>query len=435
MFQNFSYEEATETPSPAPSPAPGPTSVEATPLPLAGVGLQRLPSQREHHILQLGGTFTLMVAGAAGLGKTTFLDTLFNCQLDRAPPSTNTISIRQFELVERSFPLRFTVIDTPGFGKDIDNMYSWQPLIDYIDEQFRLFLFQQEQPDRSKMRDTRVHACVYFIIPGNLTPLDIRTMQELSRRVNLVPVVAKADTFNGAELHAFKQEVRTTLAAHDVEVCTMILDPEVMRRIAETAPFAVIGTKHMSDLADFVRGRQYPWGRAEVENPAHCDFVKLRDVLMGLHLLDFVTLTESHYENYRAKCLQDRLEQAQATMGDLVHPSFDGLEQYFLYHGITLDVMEAELHRKNPVFEVKQMRLKRKIAAIMQAQELRFREWKSELLDKQQACNLDILRLNTRHMELREYVRALEEHDGLGVLPTMQPPALWSDDLLVPLAS
>jgi hypothetical protein len=31
-----------------------------------------------------------------------------------------------------------------------------------------------------------------------------------------------------------------------------------------------------------VRGRQYPWGVVEVENPEHCDFVKLRSAL-GYH--------------------------------------------------------------------------------------------------------------------------------------------------------
>jgi hypothetical protein len=29
-----------------------------------------------------------------------------------------------------------------------------------------------------------------------------------------------------------------------------------------------------------VRGRQYPWGVVEVENPEHCDFVKLRSAVV-----------------------------------------------------------------------------------------------------------------------------------------------------------
>jgi hypothetical protein len=31
-----------------------------------------------------------------------------------------------------------------------------------------------------------------------------------------------------------------------------------------------------------VRGRQYPWGVVEVENPEHCDFVKLRSAVVHI---------------------------------------------------------------------------------------------------------------------------------------------------------
>lgn len=29
-----------------------------------------------------------------------------------------------------------------------------------------------------------------------------------------------------------------------------------------------------------VRGRLYPWGVVEIENPDHCDFIKLRTMLV-----------------------------------------------------------------------------------------------------------------------------------------------------------
>ena len=34
-----------------------------------------------------------------------------------------------------------------------------------------------------------------------------------------------------------------------------------------------------------IRGRQYPWGVVEVENPKHCDFVKIRSMLIT-HMQD-----------------------------------------------------------------------------------------------------------------------------------------------------
>lgn len=42
-----------------------------------------------------------------------------------------------------------------------------------------------------------------------------------------------------------------------------------------------------------------------VENQAHCDFVKLRNMLIRTHMHDLKDVTcDVHYENYRAQCIQ-----------------------------------------------------------------------------------------------------------------------------------
>ncbi|MBN3309583.1 SEPT4 protein, partial [Amia calva] len=54
-----------------------------------------------------------------------------------------------------------------------------------------------------------------------------------------------------------------------------------------------------------MRGRVYPWGVVEIDNPTHCDFVKLRNMLIQTHMQDLKDVTqEVHYENYRAQCIQ-----------------------------------------------------------------------------------------------------------------------------------
>lgn len=61
----------------------------------------------------------------------------------------------------------------------------------------------------------------------------------------------------------------------------MIL-PQQVRLLKEAVPFAVVGSTTVLDVGGKkVRGRQYPWGVIEVENPNHCDFIKLR-CLLGL---------------------------------------------------------------------------------------------------------------------------------------------------------
>ena len=49
----------------------------------------------------------------------------------------------------------------------------------------------------------------------------------------------------------------------------------------EAVPFAVVGSSTVIEIRGRkVRGRMYPWGVVEVENPDHCDFIKLRTMLM-----------------------------------------------------------------------------------------------------------------------------------------------------------
>ena len=70
-------------------------------------------------------------------------------------------------------------------------------------------MLQEQQPRRIDRIDLRVHVCLYFIRPTghSLKPLDIEVMKRLSTRVNLIPVVAKADTLSPRDLHTFKRRV------------------------------------------------------------------------------------------------------------------------------------------------------------------------------------------------------------------------------------
>ena len=118
-----------------------------------------------------------------------------------------TISFQTCRLT--SGPVRLTVIDTPGFGDYVNNRDSWMPIIEFLDDQHESYMLQEQQPRRADKIDLRVHACLYFIRPTGhtLKPLDIEVMKRLSSRVNLIPVVAKADTLSPADLARFKQRV------------------------------------------------------------------------------------------------------------------------------------------------------------------------------------------------------------------------------------
>ena len=67
----------------------------------------------------------------------------------------------------------------------------------------------------------------------------------------------------------------------------------------ETALFSVCGANTLVEVGEkMVRARQYPWGTVEVENPEHCDFIKLRRGLVRqIQAMQDVT-HDLHYKAY-----------------------------------------------------------------------------------------------------------------------------------------
>lgn len=52
-------------------------------------------------------------------------------------------------------------------------------------------------------------------------------------------------------------------------------------------PFSIIGSEEEIEIdGEPVRARIYPWGVAEVDNPKHCDFSRLRGALLKYAVYD-----------------------------------------------------------------------------------------------------------------------------------------------------
>jgi len=76
--------------------------------------------------------------------------------------------------------------------------------------------------------------------------------------------------------------------------------------IASKIPFAVVGSDKVVHTPDGreVRGRAYPWGVVEVDNEEHCDFVKLRQMLVRTYMEELREYTNDVlYENWRTEKL------------------------------------------------------------------------------------------------------------------------------------
>jgi len=370
--------------------SPGPISTN-------GIGIANLPNQRHKIVAKRGTNFTLMVVGESGLGKTTFINTLFTTTIKehknqkkrhaKQTDKTVEIEITKAELEEKTFQVKLTVIDTPGFGDYVNNRDSWLPIIEFIDDQHESYMRQEQQPHREEKLDLRVHSCLYFIRPTGhtLKPLDIEVMKRLGSRVNLIPVIAKADTLTPNDLETFKRRVREVIAAQNIQVyqCPIESDDESSTKrnmnIMAAMPFAIIGSEHDVTTADGrrVKGRQYSWGVAEVENEDHCDFQKLRQLLIRTHMLDLIATTEeTHYETYRQAQMETR------KFGEAKQKKLD-----------------------NPKFKEEEESLRKRFTEQVKLEENRFRQWEQHLIAERDRLNKD---LESEHSNIKDLEGELE---------------------------
>ncbi|XP_039887931.1 septin-5-like [Simochromis diagramma] len=290
------------------------------------VGFATLPNQVHRKTVKKGFTFTLIVAGESGLGKSTLINSLFLTDLYKDRKVLNaeerisrTVAIIKHTvgIEEKGVKLRLTIIDTPGFGDAVNNAESWRHIDDYIDQQFEQYFRDESGLNRRNIQDNRVHCCLYFISPfgHGLRPLDVDCMRALHEKVNIIPVLAKADSLTPAEVCRKKMKIREEIKQFGINIyqfpeCDSDEDEDFKTQeqiLKNSIPFAVIGSNvQVESKGRKFRGRVYPWGVVEVENPAHSDFLLLRNMLVRTHMQDLKDVTrEIHYENYRAQCIQN----------------------------------------------------------------------------------------------------------------------------------
>ncbi|OCU01918.1 hypothetical protein XELAEV_18007697mg [Xenopus laevis] len=187
-----------------------------------------LPNQVHRKSVKKGFEFTLMVV-VSGLGKSTLINSLFLTALypERYIPGavekierTVQIEASTVEIEERGVKLRLTVVDTPGYGDAINSQDCFKTIIHYINNQFERYLYDESGLNRRHIIDNRVHCCFYFISPfgHGLKPLDVAFMKALHGKVNIVPVIAKADTLTLKERDRLKRGVLDEIAEHGIRI-------------------------------------------------------------------------------------------------------------------------------------------------------------------------------------------------------------------------
>lgn len=287
------------------------------------VGFDSITQQIEHKLLKRGFQFNVIVVGPTGLGKSTLINTLFASHLmdtkgrftaDEPVRQTTEIQAVSHVIVENGVRLRLNIVDTPGYGDQVNNDGCWDAIIKYIKDQHSAYLRKELTAMRDRyIQDTRIHCCLYFINPTghSLRPIDVIVMKKLSEVTNVVPVIAKSDTLTIEERDRFKLAIREELVHHNIRLYPFDTDEDDEEEIArneeirDTIPFAIVGSEN-SVIIDgkSVRGRKNRWGVVNVEDPNHCEFVHLRNFLTRTHLQDLIeTTAQIHYEAFRSKQL------------------------------------------------------------------------------------------------------------------------------------
>lgn len=342
------------------------------------IGFATLPDQVHRKSVKKGFDFTLIVVGESGLGKSTLINSLFLTDIykDRAVPNveervdkTVDISKTTIEIEEKGVRLRLTVVDTPGFGDSVNCEDNYKSIEKYIDEQFNQFFKDESGLNRKNIVDNRVHCCLYFIPPfgHGLRPIDVEFMKRLHQKVNIVPIVAKADALTATEIRRLKDRILRELDEHQVKIyqlpeCDSDEDEEFKqqdRELKESIPFAVIGSNIVVEAnGKRTRGRLYPWGIVEVENPKHSDFLKLKTFLISTHMQDLKDVTRDvHYESYRAQYITKISQQAARERNKLRRDSGTNLESISEADRL-LQQKEEEIRRMQDMLQQMQQKLR-----------------------------------------------------------------------------
>ncbi|XP_043221802.1 septin-7-like isoform X6 [Amphibalanus amphitrite] len=365
------------------------------------VGFANLPNQVYRRAVKKGFHFTLMVVGESGLGKSTLVNSMFMSDIynnEYPGPShriKKTVAVDKtvVHMKENGVNLSLTVVDTPGFGDAVDNSNCWQPVIEFIESRYEEYLNAESRVHRSEVVDSRVHCCIYCIAPSGhgLKPLDVEFMKRLHDKVNIVPVIAKADTMTPEEITRFKRQILNEIAQHKIRIyefpdCDDEEEAKAHKALRERVPFAVVGANTVVEVdGKKVRGRRYPWGVVQIESMEHSDFIPLRNMLIRTHMMDLRDVTSSvHYENYRCRKLA----------------------------GVGTDGKPAKIVNKNPLAQMEEekrdheLKMKKMEAEMEQVFEMKVKEKRNKLKESEE----DLQRREEQMLApLEEQRRELEE--------------------------
>lgn len=211
--------------------------------------------------------------------------------------------INNLDVVEQnSTPIKLNIGLTKNFGHNIDNSGSYRVILDHILEEYETFLSEESKINRNPyLTDKRIHVGLYFLratsreyVPrrlnltkdysltssSRLNEFDIQNMKQIGDRINLIPVISKADTLTQEELEYNKYLIRKSIADHNIPVFNFLKDVneqlaseeledyQYIKEVDKAVPFGIISS---NIVIEGQRVRVTTWGRVNIEDENNCD--------------------------------------------------------------------------------------------------------------------------------------------------------------------
>ncbi|PVU88793.1 hypothetical protein BB561_005688 [Smittium simulii] len=285
------------------------------------------------------------------IGKSSTLYHLFGIPIpEKLSENSSTYDVKHMRLEtskhclqEGDATLDLTIIRTAGLWNSPSNQNCWDPILYEIETRYNHHFDLEMNHRLDKETDGRIHCFLYFIKPtGNALNMgDIEMLTRIHKKVNLIPIIAKADTLTPAELSDFKALILSDFEKYKITTYrpSDLVDSKYVSNFDTIYPLAIVsGTQIIEkSCTNFVYGRVYPWGNIEVNNKSYSDFPLLRDIILKVCMLDLKHTTDSIlYETFRT----NRLLSMGVVQKNL---SFTGLDNIDSVSASRLKAIEKEM--------------------------------------------------------------------------------------------
>lgn len=273
--------------------------------------------------------YNIMVAGQSGAGKSSFCYSTFRRHFpdfSMAPPDGPTEQVGECgrgHTVIGNDRIIVTVIDTVGHGGHNSTNQIAQ-ILEYLEKQ-NLEYERNElyRNANNREEDTRIHCLFYFFGPHRVHDVDICFLRRLHGRVNIVPIVSKADSLTIWELAEQLQLIQALSKEANIQYFDfgesninegwLDTDKPFNRSDFVKLANAMGGSDSMllpqqeclpvrpvikNVFAVISNDRPYIWGTATENNPNHSDTMRLHAVLFG-SLGKLALTTDELHEQWR----------------------------------------------------------------------------------------------------------------------------------------